>query len=537
MFAVHCIRHVHCIHQLMSGVRLDHVNRIRILRLGWLLPLMYLAAACTTLKPAPPQPVVSALVPAKAGVISEVADRAAAGFTDKDSGYLLLSRNQDALNWRLALADHATTSIDVQYFIWQDDASGNLLFDRLLRAADRGVRVRLLVDDIWLAPNDAAIAAASSHPNLEIKIFNPGYARHAVAGWLEFLAKFQELNRRMHNKLFVVDGRMAIVGGRNIGDPYFGLSERYNFRDLDVLAIGPVVAEISSAFDEYWNAELAYPGELLSDRYSSADLDRLRKELGAEIRDRSGQLASYPLQPRDWSVELAAAVQDLHKGEGHFLQDDPVVMQGEELKLFDMLRILAAPSHQELLVVSPYYIPVEGRLDDLARLENEGVRVKVLTASLAANNHTLAHSHYKKYRRRILDTGAELYEFRHDPAPEIRERVDVPPVESAFVSLHTKMLVGDRQRCFIGSLNLDPRALQINTENGLYIESPSLAAEMAYKFDVMTHPDNAWRVEMDEGRALQWTSTAGTVYRQPARSFMQRIADFFYRLLPIESQL
>ena len=162
MVAVHCIHHVHCIHQLMSGVRLDHVNRIRILRLGWLLPLMYLAAACTTLKPAPPQPVVSALVPAKAGVISEVADRAAAGFTDKDSGYLLLSRNQDALNWRLALADHATTSIDVQYFIWQDDASGNLLFDRLLRAADRGVRVRLLVDDIWLAPNDAAIAAASS---------------------------------------------------------------------------------------------------------------------------------------------------------------------------------------------------------------------------------------------------------------------------------------------------------------------------------------------------------------------------------------
>ncbi len=399
---------------------------IRMLRIAWLLPLICLTASCTTLKPAPPQPVVNALPSASSGVVSEVADRAAARLDGRDSAYLLLSHNHDALNWRLALVDHATTSIDAQYFMWQDDASGNLLFDRLLKAADRGVRVRLLVDDIWLAPDDEAIAAASNHPNLDIKIFNPGYTRHAVAGWLEFLAYFQELNRRMHNKLFVVDGRMAIVGGRNIGDPYFGLSERYNFRDLDVLATGPVVGEISSAFDEYWNAELAYPGELLSARYSRDELDQLRRELDAEIRGRSAVLAGYPLSPRDWSAEMFAAVPNMHTGEGHFLQDDPIVVHGEEVKLIDMLRTLAAPSHQELLMVSPYYIPVPGKLDDLARLESEGVRVKILTASMAANNHTAAHSHYKKYRRRILDTGAELYEFRHDPGPEIRERVDVP---------------------------------------------------------------------------------------------------------------
>ena len=509
----------------------------RMLRIAFMSTLICLCTACTTLKPAPAQPVVNALAPASTGVVSEVADRVAARLDDHDSAYLLLSHNHDALNWRLALVDHATTSIDAQYFMWQDDASGNLLFDRLLKAADRGVRVRLLVDDIWLAADDEAIAAASGHPNLDIKIFNPGFARHAVAGWLEFLAYFQELNRRMHNKLFVVDGRTAIVGGRNIGDPYFGLSERYNFRDLDVLTMGPVVKEISTAFDEYWNAELAYPGGLLSKRYSRDSAERLRWELEAEIRESASVLASYTLTPRDWSAEMFAAVPKMHTGEGHFLQDDPIVVHGEEVKLIDMLTTLAAPSHQELLLVSPYYIPVPGKLDALARLESEGVRVKILTASMAANNHTAAHSHYKKYRRRILDTGAELYEFRHDPGPEIRERVDVPPVQANFVSLHTKMLVGDRQRCFIGSLNLDPRALQINTENGLYIESPSLAAEMARKFDVMTHPDHAWQVKMDENRALYWLSSAGIVHRQPARSFSQRVVDFFFRLLPIEGQL
>jgi putative cardiolipin synthase len=503
-----------------------------------LLLIQIISYGCTTLPPAPPQPVVNSLTPAESGVITEISKHITGDLKPYESAYLLLSRNDDALNWRLALADHATTSIDAQYFIWQNDATGNLLFDRLLKAADRGVRVRLLVDDIWLAANDEVIAAIDDHPNFAIKIFNPTYTRHAVAGAFEFLAYFQELNRRMHNKLFIVDNRMAIVGGRNIGNPYFGLSEKYNFRDLDVLTTGPVVEEISSAFDEYWNAELAYPGRLLSDKYSYEDLDLLRQEIKTYFEENAELLANYPLAPRDWSKEMHQLTRRIHSGEGHFLQDDPIVVHGEEVKLIDMLDTLAEPSHEELMVVSPYLIPVGDMLQNMAALNSEGVDVKILTASMGSNNHTAAHSHYKKYRRRILETGAELYEFRHDPSQDMRDEADVPPVESDFISLHVKAMVGDRQRCFIGSLNLDPRALVINTENGLYIESPELAKQLAAMFDAMMAPENAWRVYLDkEEQTLRWQSSKGTVDMQPARSFGQRISDFFFRLLPIESQL
>ncbi len=493
---------------------------------------------CTLLPPAPPHTPEYRIPPAASGKLAEISQRVMQNMQANESAFLLLSRNDDALNWRLALADHATTSIDAQYFIWQGDESSTLLFDRLLRAADRGVRVRLLVDDLWLVANDKNIAAISHHPNFEIRLFNPGFARHKVGGALEFLANFQELNRRMHNKLYIVDNRIAIVGGRNIGNPYFGLSKKYNFRDLDVLTIGPVVEEISTAYDEYWNAELAYPGQLLSDKVSDDLLPQLRQELNSFLRANEALLASYPLVPRDWSAEMEQLTRHLKTGEGHFLQDDPVEVHGEQLKLVDMLNTLTKPSHTEVMLISPYFIPVKGLLEDMASLHQEGVQIKVLTASLAANNHTIAHSHYKKYRRRILDSGAELYEFRAIPSPAVVQQASVPPVEADFIALHVKALVGDRQRCFIGSLNLDPRAIEINTENGLYIESPELAEELGEKFDMLMLPENAWQVYLDnETQTLKWKSATETLSRQPARSVGQRIADFFYRWIPIESQL
>ena len=500
--------------------------------------LILICSGCSTLSPASPQAFVRSLPPAASGSITEISNGVASKLKQNESAYLLLSRNDEALNWRLALVDQASTSIDAQYFIWQDDETGNLLFDRLLRAADRGVRVRLLVDDIWLAANDKVIATISMHPNFDIKIFNPGYTRHVVAGTLEFLANFKQLNRRMHNKLFIVDNRMAIVGGRNIGNPYFGLSEEYNFRDLDVMTTGPVVNEISLAFDDYWNAELAYPGYLMSDQASVDDLDTLRSEIKEYLAEHQSLLASYPLLPRTWEIEIEQLSLNWKTGEGHFLQDDPIAVEDGQLKLYNMLDILAKPSHKELIMVSPYFIPVSGLLEDLSELSSEGVKLKILTASMAANNHTAAHSHYKKYRRRILDAGAELYEFRHDPSSAISGQANTSPVTPDFVSLHVKALVGDRQRCFIGSLNLDPRAMEINTENGLYIESPELAEQLAKEFEALMLPENAWRVHLDkQDKTLYWKSSKGIVHSQPARSFWQRLSDIFFRMLPIESQL
>jgi putative cardiolipin synthase len=504
----------------------------------WLVLLtVLLVSGCAILDTPPQQPLVYSLPPATSGVLAEVTAAVANRFGTEQSGFIPLIRNYDGLSWRLALADHATTSIDAQYFIWQDDAAGNLLYDRLLKAADRGVRVRLLVDDIALAAKEKEIASISNHPNFEIKIFNPGRVRNrTLAGMFEFLINFKKLNRRMHNKLFVVDNSMAIAGGRNIGNEYFGLGEKYNFRDLDVMAAGPVVEELSDAFDKYWNSEVAYPGAAMSKKASLEYVEKLRGLLDDYLDKHREVLASYPLKPKRWDRELLALPELMKPGKGHFLQDDPVSFDGEEHRLIDMIRFLAAPNHDELVIVTPYLIPQPDFLERLATLSSEGVEVKILTGSMGSNNHTMAHSHYKKYRRPLLATGAKMYEFRHDPSLAAREKAEVAPAHADFISLHIKALVGDRKRCFIGSLNLDPRAVEINTENGLYIESPELAEQLLAEFENMMGSENAWHLYLEKDE-LRWTSGSETVATQPARGFGQRIADFFFRLLPIESQL
>lgn len=493
---------------------------------------------CTILPAVLPHEPEFALPRARSGILAEYSDRMT-NSSEGGSAFLLLAENQDALFWRIALVDSATTSIDAQYFIWSNDEAGGLLFHHLLAAADRGVRVRLLVDDLLVATTDQNLAIYASHPNLEIRLYNPGKVRESRLGALgHMVLNFRDMNRRMHNKVFVVDGLFAIVGGRNIGNPYFGLATAYNFRDLDVLAAGRVVSEIDTAFDDYWNAEAAYPTEAMRTDIAEADLVALRAELARGLADRYEVLARYPLEVEDWTPLLATLPATATAGEAHFLQDEPVPAKDRAvLRLRDMLVRLAAPSHTELLIATPYLIPVGKFLENLAMLEATGVRVKLLTASMGANNHTIAHSHYKKYRRKILSTGAELYEFRHDPSAAVRAAADSPPARSDFTALHIKALVGDRLRCFIGSLNLDPRAIEINTENGLYVESVGLAAELAALFDELSSEQNAWQVDLDENDRMRWRSRGEVRFRQPARSVGQRIADFFWRLVPVEGQL
>jgi putative cardiolipin synthase len=493
---------------------------------------------CATLKyPPPPTPEVHALPPATSGTLADVSLKFAKTHSLDQSGFLLLTENDAGFRWRLALIDHAVKSIDAQYFIWQNDETGKLLFDHLLKAADRGVRVRLLVDDFLFATEDRTIAAITRHPNFDMKIFNPGKIRDSILGKMGvFLLYFKELNRRMHNKLLVADNQFAIVGGRNIGNAYFGLSRKYNFRDLDVLTIGPDVQEISDAFDKYWNNKLSYPGSAMSSEATFEEFQSKRAGLEEYLNQNKDFLASYPLRPINWEEKLMRLPQQMHTGVGHFLQDEPVTYGKETYRLEEMLRYLSAPSHKELIMVTPYLIPGD-LLERMEKLTSEGVKIKIVTGSMGANNHTAAHSHYKKYRRPILATGAELYVFKHDPSPAIRDISDVEPIEAGFICLHVKAMVGDRQRCFIGSLNLDPRALEINTENGLYIESKGLCGQLAEQFDTLMSPENAWRVYLNEDNQLRWESSSGTVSIQPARSFWQRISDFFWQLMPIEGQL
>jgi len=322
---------------------------MRRLAIHLLLVIALAITGCATLPSPPPTPHVHSLKPPAFGMLAEVSLRISLAHGPEQSAFLLLTRNDEALKWRLALIDHAVSSIDAQYFIWENDEAGRLLFDRLLKAADRGVRVRLLVDDLLFAPTDRVIAAICMHPNFDIKIFNPGRVRNSRLGALgEFLIYFKELNRRMHNKLFVVDNRLAIVGGRNIGNSYFGLSRKYNFRDLDVLVGGPVVEETSHAFDEYWNAEASYPGSAMSGKATIEDLQLIREKNTEYLTKQRDVLASFPMQPIQWKEKLLQLPSLMEVGEAHFLQDVPVSIDGEEHRLVDMLGELVEPNHKEL---------------------------------------------------------------------------------------------------------------------------------------------------------------------------------------------
>jgi len=506
--------------------------------------LACLLGACTTL-PTPRDTTLTRALPApQHGLLAQTAAALQDGRAPNAlSAFLLLDDNREALHWRLALIDHAQSSIDLQYFIWDNDVAGTILLDRVLRAAQRGVRVRLLVDDILLAKSDRSIASISRHPNIEIRIFNPGRIRESRLGAAgEFILNFRSLNRRMHNKLLVADNSFAIVGGRNVGDAYFGLGRKFNFIDLDVMVTGAVVGEISEAFDDYWNADLAFPGESMSRRVNPNEIVALRAAyplfLAAHCDVEASE--SLPVYPRDWTERFAALPDRMVRGLAHFVQDEPVGYGKDRFRLSDIMVRMAMPSHSDLIIVTPYLIPETEFLRNLRKLISEGVRVRILTASLASNNHTIAHSHYKKYRRELLQAGVELYEFKHRPSATVQDQIHArgrSDASDAFAAMHIKAVVGDRSECFIGSLNLDPRGAHINTENGLYIQSTELSEQLADKFESLMSVDNAWRVRIDAHGRVYWSSREGSHYQQPARSTPQRIKDFLYRFIPIESQL
>lgn len=499
--------------------------------------ILYLSG-CATLPPRPDLPFEQARTPSQTGLIADVANRFSAHNGPQASGFHLLIDAREALESRLALIDMATSSIDIQYFIWKGDESGVLLFNRLLQAADRGVKVRLIVDDIWLESSTDKLTVLNSHPNLELRVFNPNPSRDIfLGGALHFLAFFQELNRRMHNKLMIVDNHVLVVGGRNIGNEYFGLGSKFNFVDLDVLTVGAVVEESSDAFDNYWNDKVVYPVSGWNVILPEGALDDVRTEFTNYLDKHKARLSSFPIQQIDWQSWINRIETNLVPGEAHFLQDDPVQIHGRDYRLVDMISYVAEPTENEVILVSPYLIPVDTSLTSLKQTSEKGVQVKLLTNSLASTNHTLVNSHYKKYRRRLLDTGAELYEFQHQPSASLRVTSEVAPVTAPFISLHTKAIVSDRRTCFIGSLNFDPRAVVINSENGVLIESPELAMQLSNFLHQLMSPENAWHLTIDQKNKLQWQSAEKSLSAQPARGLFQSIVDLFGILLPIESQL
>lgn len=502
--------------------------------------LMYGGFGCASI-PKNPVRTESFHLPATTdGILADVSSRVRANMKPENSAFVLMEDNAEALQWRLALIDHATDSIDLQYYIWSNDESGRLLLHRIVQAAERGVRVRILVDDFPIRGTNAGATAISRIPNLSARYYNPGRFRSGTIGPLvEMAVNFRELNRRMHNKLMIVDGTWAIVGGRNIGNPYFGLSEKYNFQDLEVLTTGAILPHLKNAYDEYWNSPPAYPAEAMNRGVSDENVEEAWDGYIAKLKHDRDSFANcpVPVYQRNWEDILNSLPANMISGRARYVQDKPVTKGKSIRHLRDSLDAFGPRPEKEKIIVTPYLIPSRDLIESWRQETSEGIDVIVITASMAANNQTIAHSHYKKFRRWILRCGVDLHEFNHQPEIGQRKLADTPPIEAGFVALHTKAAVIDRKHVFLGSLNMDPRAVEINTENVIWIESPALAEEMHDVTDRMLQPQNSWKLYLNDMGALRWRSGEKIRIRQPARSGGQRVMDFFYRSLPIEGQL
>lgn len=434
-----------------------------------------------------------------------------------ESGLYALPSGLEALTLRAALADAAQRTLDLQYYILRADTSTELLMARVWRAAQRGVRVRLLVDDLDALGKDLDLATFASFPNIEVRVFNPFSVRGSfgISHLLEVIGHGPRLNRRMHNKLWIADNAMAVVGGRNLGDEYFDASGSVNFNDLDVLAAGPVVPQASASFDAYWNSEWAVPIQAFV-RQPPGDAQRDEFARGLQERLTGFRDTDYGRAVRDTGLgrALRKGALPLTLAPAQAVADPPskvAVHDGAEPvpALFSQrVRPLVAAAHRELILISPYFIPTDAGIAGMAALVQRGVRVRILTNSLAsADTVPLAHAGYSRKRGRLLDAGVELHEMRPD-ADEAATRRPIQPSLGAY--MHTKAIVVDRRHVLVGSMNLDPRSRLTNTEVGLLIDSPAFGAGLGRLFDDAVQPARAFRVTRREGPPdavlLRWTT-------------------------------
>jgi len=449
------------------------------------------------------------------------------------SGIVSLARGLDAFAARAALADAAARSLDIQYYIWHDDVSGGLLFDALRRAAARGVRVRLLLDDNNTAGMDPVLAELVSHRNLEVRLFNPFRMR----AWrvLGYLTDFSRLNRRMHNKTFTADNQVTIIGGRNIGDEYLGVSNEVQFVDLDVMAIGRVVQEVTQDFDRYWSCRSAYPAERVLPAVGQTTSPRHAAPADA---GRTAAACLEVLARQPFVRELLEQRLQFEWADVRMVSDDPSKGEGgaktDEFLWSRLIRMMKPPA-QELELVSAYFVPGEGGVDQFVQMARRGVKVTILTNSLEATDVAAVHAGYAKRRKPLLEAGVTMFELKRTATP-------APPRSQAAggssdSSLHAKTFAVDRSVAFVGSFNFDPRSARLNTELGFLIESSALAAELA---DVIGGElaERSYRVRLSTAGTLQWVDRVEdkeVVYdREPGAGFWRRLMIAVLSVVPIE---
>ncbi len=454
------------------------------------------------------------------------------GEQQASSGVLRLDSGREALGIRLGLIDRAELSIDIQSYLIKDDVSGNLVGMRLAAAADRGVRVRLLMDDALTEDVDAGLLALDDHDNIEVRVFNPFPRRRSRL--VSFIANFNILNRRMHNKSFTVDNQVTIVGGRNLADEYFQSGGESEFIDEDLLAIGPVVNDVSDGFDEYWNSREAIPINVFDAMVPHISIKESAEE-GRKYLEQYGKEAFFLSVNGELATQFIDGTLPLLPAEAAVVLDYPDKIRrllprpGSITSVF--LQQMATAAEKELIVISPYFVPQQAGIDFFAALVEKGVRVVIISNSLASTNHVSVHAVYARYRKPLLKKGVELYELRpHAGGGE----------SSTKLTLHSKVATVDRRKVFVGSFNIDPRSLYLNTEMGMVVDCGELAGPMAESI-LDTLPDFAYKLQLSDKGRLEWLLQAASgdevITTEPRTTWWRRFKTKLLSFLPIEGQM
>jgi len=462
------------------------------------------------------------------------------------SGMQLLGKGLDAFVGRAVLARQAERSIDVQYYMFHQDTVGRLLINELLDAADRGVRIRLLVDDMYGEEADDVWSTLDSHPSFEVRLFNP-FVRGRSKN-LQFITRFRTVNHRMHSKTFTVDNQVTIVGGRNIGDEYFDADPNLAFADMDVMAIGPVVPEVSTEFDEYWNSEHAYPiSTLLAKTAENTALDKLRQDMDVFYQEKSTTAYIDALENSDFAKALMNKTAQFGFAKAMVIHDSSEKLtkgkDWQEELLISQLAPYIQEATEEFILVSPYFVPGQRGADALCKLSEQGVRVRILTNSLVSNDVAAVHTGYMRHRKQLLRCGVELFELNEQIKKVQGKHFTWLPGLSKS-SLHAKTMAFDHKAMFVGSFNFDQRSLHINNEIGILFYEPEITNQVMKSFD--RHIEQvAFRVELitDEkgNESLRWTGKEDgkeiVFDAEPYATFWQKLGVNLMRVLPIDSML
>ena len=429
---------------------------------------------------------------------------------ESQTGVYILEKGEEALVGRAWLAQHATKSIDVQYFIWSTDNIGVLAAEQLLSAAERGVSVRVLVDDFIIDAEDRTLLLLSAHPNVQIRIYNPNFVV-GVGFWGKLknsITQFRAVNQRMHDKTAIFDGIAGITGGRNMADEYFDFDHEYNFRDRDVLLLGSAISDIGESFNEFWDSEYAIPVETIL-------ADELGDISSADVSRRSAKLHAYASDPANFAPEIRQAIdttpryfpalmQAMAWADVQFISDVPGKNDGASGlggggRSTNQLIDAVQDAKESILIQSPYLVMPEGGIELFEQLIEKGVSIRISTNSLASTDNIPAFAGYASQRDDLLTAGIELFEFKPSPAiqDELIENYPRIAENNPVFAIHAKSMVIDDQVIYIGTFNLDPRSTNLNTEVGVLIDNHELARQLTDSIERDIRPENSWRTTSD----------------------------------------